>query len=628
MLFIALVVLFFHARSFLPFFADDALISLRYAKRLLAGLGLTWTDGERVEGYSNLLWVLACAGLGRCGVDLILGARILGFLGMGAALGAVVYAHAPDRATRLLPPLAGALVLALAGPVACWAIGGLEQGLLAGLLAWALVLSYPLLEEESPGWKKALAPGLLLGLLAITRPDGLLFTIAIAAGLLDQRWRRRETWRLVAMLTAISGAFFLAQLAFRLAYYHEWLPNTAYVKLSLSNARLRSGLYYALNASRPNTWLILSVALGAFVCRNDPLARRRVLLLLTTLIFWVIYIIFIGGDIFPAYRHFIPALVCLALVTSVIADSVLRRLRQPASRLLAWIAVGALLGVTLRGQLTDTVIHNARLERWEWDGKLFGEMLKRTFGARRPLLAVDPAGCLPYFSDLPSLDMLGLNDHHIARSRRKDPHASMLGHDMGDGLYVLGRRPDLVIFNGARGEYYPVLPSGCEMSFAPEFINNYKAVTFEVSPTVDWHGVVFMRVEGGPLGIERTPDRVSVPGYLIMDNRQRSIIGYHVKRSLVIFDEQGRPMVEIIPTHPAQFKGLALAPGTWRVEADSTAMPGQPLLLESEGRLMPLGPGAPRPLLAVSAAKARVDFTLKSPQGRIGVRSLSFQKVR
>ncbi len=62
----------------MPFFADDAFISLRYAQRLLAGSGLTWTDGEAVEGYSNLLWVLACAGLGALGFDLVFAARLLG----------------------------------------------------------------------------------------------------------------------------------------------------------------------------------------------------------------------------------------------------------------------------------------------------------------------------------------------------------------------------------------------------------------------------------------------------------------------------------------------------------------------------------------------------------------------
>ena len=45
-------------RHYYPFLSDDALISLRYASRLLQGKGLTWTDGPPVEGYSNLLWTL------------------------------------------------------------------------------------------------------------------------------------------------------------------------------------------------------------------------------------------------------------------------------------------------------------------------------------------------------------------------------------------------------------------------------------------------------------------------------------------------------------------------------------------------------------------------------------------
>ena len=51
-------------RNAWPWIVDDAFISLRYAERFVAGDGLTWTDGEAVEGYSNLAWVLLCAALG------------------------------------------------------------------------------------------------------------------------------------------------------------------------------------------------------------------------------------------------------------------------------------------------------------------------------------------------------------------------------------------------------------------------------------------------------------------------------------------------------------------------------------------------------------------------------------
>lgn len=40
---------------------DDAYISYHYAENLAAGKGLVFNPGERVEGYSNLLYVLLMA---------------------------------------------------------------------------------------------------------------------------------------------------------------------------------------------------------------------------------------------------------------------------------------------------------------------------------------------------------------------------------------------------------------------------------------------------------------------------------------------------------------------------------------------------------------------------------------
>ena len=40
---------------------DDAYISLVYSKNLVAGDGLVFNLGERVEGYTNFLWVMLLA---------------------------------------------------------------------------------------------------------------------------------------------------------------------------------------------------------------------------------------------------------------------------------------------------------------------------------------------------------------------------------------------------------------------------------------------------------------------------------------------------------------------------------------------------------------------------------------
>src|SRR5262245_5805192 len=90
---VLLAVLLIHIRHYWPFLSDDALISLRYARRLLDGHGLTWTDGPRVEGYSNLLWVLLTALAGALGLDLIVAARLLGVVGMAAVIGLALSRH-------------------------------------------------------------------------------------------------------------------------------------------------------------------------------------------------------------------------------------------------------------------------------------------------------------------------------------------------------------------------------------------------------------------------------------------------------------------------------------------------------------------------------------------------------
>src|SRR4029450_2282074 len=57
----SLVLLLAHA-LFYRFLCDDAFISFRYAHNLASGQGLVFNPGfERVEGYSNFLWVVVLA---------------------------------------------------------------------------------------------------------------------------------------------------------------------------------------------------------------------------------------------------------------------------------------------------------------------------------------------------------------------------------------------------------------------------------------------------------------------------------------------------------------------------------------------------------------------------------------
>ncbi len=122
---IGLAALALHALRYYPFLADDALISLRYARNFVDGLGLVWNAGERVEGYSNLSWILLCSALHALGVDLVTAAR-----GLGAACGALLVlalAFLSGDSASMLSRLWAPFFLATLGCVAAWLLAGLNS---------------------------------------------------------------------------------------------------------------------------------------------------------------------------------------------------------------------------------------------------------------------------------------------------------------------------------------------------------------------------------------------------------------------------------------------------------------------------------------------------------------------
>lgn len=543
-----------HYRQFM---ADDAFISLRYADRLLHGAGLTWNDGEMVEGYTNLLWVLGCAFLGWLGLDLVWAARLLGVAGTAGAIAAIIWVYRARTVRGALPGITGGLAVAMSGPLVVWTFGGLEQPLLAGLLAWALAFSFPLLDDARPPASAIVLPGLFFGLIALTRADGALFTFAAFLGILAARGINRESLRIGSTLIVLPLLFFAGQLAFRQATYHEWLPNSAFAKVGFTSVRLAAGLHYVAGAITLAG--ILAPAILALRGAEPGPLRNRIRLLATMLIVWLTYLVIVGGDLFPGRRHLVPAVIPLVYLAAIYLA---RKIPSQGSLRPALGASALCLSALMLFQIFDPMNVLAKHERWEWDGEAVGGLLSKAFGAQRPLLAVDPAGCVPYFSRLPSIDMLGINDHYLAHHRPADFGTGALGHELGDGPYVLSRKPDLVLFNLPTGGRRPRLRSGIEMMSDPraEFTSTFRAVTIECEQPRPVVSVIWMRTEGGAIGIKRSEDRIQIPGYLFSDNR----------RSRSRLDPEGRLGVAVLPGEPAEFSGLRVPPGTWAVRVESS----------------------------------------------------------
>lgn len=552
---LCIVALAWHVRRYPVLTYDDAFISLRYAQRLLEGHGLTWTDGAPVEGYSNLLWVLGCALLSAVGLDLVDTPVILGVASAAATIAAVVYAFPASSWRGALPGLAGGLFLALAGPIGIWATAGLEGCLVGALVAWSFVLLHPMLDDRKVDVGTALKPGVPMALLCLTRPDGPLF-VALACLFLALRHRSSAGVLQAIAVGALPAVATLGQLAFRVAYYGDWLPNTARAKVAISATRVQGGLECVASAAHSSVALLVPVALGVYVAWRDPGRRSRLSLALFLAAGWTAYAAAIACEPF-GFRMLIPSLVLLAFVA---ADALGWATEQGrASCWLAWLGTAGLLTAFGLSQQSDPNVRLARSQRppTTRKGATIGATLRDAFGSANPLVAVDAAGAIPFYSALRSLDMLGLNDGHIARQRGERFGDGLQGHELGDAEYVLGMAPDIIVA-GVLGLHRLAYPGGRQLSADPRFGERYRRLQLVGETPVPLRFFAFVATEGR-IGIARAADEVLIPGYLFGDG----------KGGRVELDERGVPIARLFSTAAATLEGIELEAGAWSFDAEA-----------------------------------------------------------
>jgi len=118
-----------------PWEVDDAYIAYRYAAHWAGGQGIVYNPGQRIEGYTDFLWVALLAGGVQLGVIPEIGGRALGLLSLLSWLGALAVAF-----RRLIPDYhdlgrlgVGVLFAAAVSAIPLWAISGLESLLWAGV---------------------------------------------------------------------------------------------------------------------------------------------------------------------------------------------------------------------------------------------------------------------------------------------------------------------------------------------------------------------------------------------------------------------------------------------------------------------------------------------------------------
>ena len=296
---------------------DDAFIAFVYSKHLVTGNGLTFNPEERVEGYTNFLWVLIMAVPHLLGTDV---PRFADLFALTCALATIVVLFQwgrelhPERSPVL--SLVAPLLFAANGAVAFWTFSGMETALFTFLLTTGFVLYG---RDLRCGSRNMLTAS-VFGLAALTRPEGLLaFALTAVHSLALQRRLTLASLARLFRWTIPFFAFVLPHFAFRFAYYGELLPNTFYAKSAPRTIALQYGMQY--------TWEFLATCgLWGLVLLAPPvLLRRRQTRWVgfAALVLWIYtgYVTIVGGDVLGAHRFFVPLLplVYLVLQESIIA---------------------------------------------------------------------------------------------------------------------------------------------------------------------------------------------------------------------------------------------------------------------------------------------------------------------
>lgn len=416
---------------------DDAYITFRYSNHWANGVGIVWNAGEmpRIEGYSNFLWLALCTIPFKLSIDIVEFSKYLGvFFGIANLyviyrLSALVY---DNRLFSLIPPF----LVATVPQYHLWAVSGMETQLYIFLILCSL---WSFVYEEKNG-KLILATPIMLALLGMTRTEGAVFLVLAVAyraakimylrgKYLKSEWRMHFLW--FFLLAALYGGYFV----WRALYYHSLLPNPVYIKTEVGG-----GIYYTLAFVYhffPYGLLGLYSVLRSdrHHWENFILASACSLLLLVAF--------FLNPIMGQHFRFLLPLVPLVFILLQPKLSFLLKELVSRRSSLQKGIILLLVVGIAVypfwnivdikkAAEVNKSLISSVHMPL----GVYLAENSPKT-----SVVALGDAGATPFYSDLRTIDILGLNDRFISR----------YGFDAD---YVLSLNPDFIVLKSMSGKYF------------------------------------------------------------------------------------------------------------------------------------------------------------------------------
>ncbi|MEM6269249.1 MAG: hypothetical protein AAF998_07405 [Bacteroidota bacterium] len=276
--------------------SDDAYITFRSVFHFTEGYGPVYNVGERVQTFTNPLWMFLMSGVYLFSGEAYYSALVLSLILCGVTLG--LLQRRVFRGERV--GLAVVALLVLSRSFVEYSTSGLEN-VLNGTLVMLFLAVW--LNDRRDG-KKLFWLALIAGWGMVSRMDtALLYAPAVFL----YWWGMRSWMNLGRVLLGLSP--FILWEAFAVIYYGFPFPNTAYAKLNtgLAAAQLwRQGLHYFQHSLERDP-ITLAIILGGLVATGF-LPRRRFGPIALGVGLYLVYLVRVGGDFMGGRFFYLPVL--------------------------------------------------------------------------------------------------------------------------------------------------------------------------------------------------------------------------------------------------------------------------------------------------------------------------------
>ncbi|MEW6104366.1 MAG: hypothetical protein AB1630_11235 [bacterium] len=432
---IIILVFLFHSYHFRFFMIDDAFTSFRYAKNLVEGKGFVYNPGERVEGYTNFLWTLIIAIFMKLGFQPERLSQVLGIIFAGLSIFLVFLIGCLLSPKNRLFNLITCLFLCANSCFACWADGGLEGPFFTFLILLAIYRYF--LEIQN---KKVYLSPILFGISSLTRPEGILFFGITFIHQIVLFFKNKISLKNLFLSIAFFLSIFAPYYLWRYAYYGFPLPNTFYAKVGEGISQYLRGVKYIKDfLIEFSGWIFLAIP---FVFKRF---NTNYLYFLLITFSYLLYIIYIGGDSLSMYRFLVPILPFLYLLFQEGLKSFTELFSEKKAIAIVFIILAIGIPLTTKksfsGNSYNALSSQSTLtQNWSFVGKWMKDNISKNAS-----IALSPAGAIPYYSGLYSIDMLGLCDLNISHMKSDWMGKGFAGHEKGSGDYILLRKPTYIL---------------------------------------------------------------------------------------------------------------------------------------------------------------------------------------